>query len=107
MAEEVGVLRRRNGLAQHFRNVVVLDDLATLRGELADQLPVAPEHARDGAGFVVVEPGNLRQVADKREDDAGGRAGHGRADEQQRQPKPARPSAPAGNVGHGNSLPKK
>ena len=63
MPIEVGILGGDDRLPEHRVDVVVADDDAPLRGELADQLIVGRVDARDGAGRVVVERGDLRQVA--------------------------------------------
>ena len=79
---EIGILGGDDGVAQQRIDVVVADDHAPLRRELADDLAVRRVHARDGAGAVVVERGNLREVAGVREEHAAQRAGHGRHQEQ-------------------------
>ena len=70
VAVELGVLGRDDRLAQQRVDVVVADDDAALRGELADELAVRRVDARDGARRVVVERGDLRQVAGVREEHA-------------------------------------
>ena len=59
---EVGVLGGDDRVAQHRVDVVVADDDAPLRRELADDLPVGGVDAGDRARVVVVEGGNLREV---------------------------------------------
>ena len=70
---EVGVFRRDDRLAELRRDRFVGDDHAALGGELADHLAVRAVDARDGARRVVVERGNLRQVAGEREEHAADR----------------------------------
>ena len=69
-------------VAEHHGDLFVGDDVAPLGRELADDAAVAAEHAGDRAGRVVVERGDLRQVADEREQDARGRAEEGGRQEQ-------------------------
>jgi hypothetical protein len=83
VALEVGVLRGDDGLTQHGRDPVVVDDHPPLGCELADDLAVARQHAGDGIGTVVVERADLRQVARIGEQDAANGAGH-RGDQEQR-----------------------
>ena len=82
MAVEPRILRRHDGLPQRHRDVVVADDDAPLRRELADDVAVERLEARDRARCVVVERGDLRQVVAVREQQAGDRAGDRREDEQ-------------------------
>ena len=51
-----------NRLPQPLGNVVVVKDDAPLDGELADELIVAAQHARDGVRRVVVERADGGQV---------------------------------------------
>ena len=82
VAIELGVLGRDDRLAQQRVDVVVADDDAALRGELADDLAVGGVDARDRARRVVVERGDLRQVAGVGEQHAAQDAEHRRDDEQ-------------------------
>ena len=50
MLEEITVFRGQDGLAKVLRNVVVVNDDAPFDRELADQLIVLPEDARDCVG---------------------------------------------------------
>ena len=68
---ELGVLGGDDGLLQLRRDRLVGDDLAPLDRELADHLAARAVDARDRARRVVVERGDLRQVAGVGEDDAG------------------------------------
>ena len=52
------------------RDAVVVDDDASLGGELADLLAVAGEEPRDGVGLIGVERADLRQVVGVREQHA-------------------------------------
>ena len=65
------------------RDRLVGDDLAPLDGELADDLAARAVDARDRARRVVVERGDLRQVAGVGEDDAG-RDARGRREQEER-----------------------
>ena len=49
-------------VAQHVRDVVVLDDHPALGGELTDDLAAAIVYARDGFGGVVIQLGDDRQI---------------------------------------------
>ena len=82
VAVELRVLGGDDRLAQQRVDLVVADDDAALRGELADHPAAAGVDARDGAGRVVVERRDLRQVAGVREHDAAEDAEHRRDDEQ-------------------------
>ena len=86
MAVELRVFGRDDRLPQQRVDVVVADDDAPLGGELADQLVVGRVDARDGAGGVVVERGDLRKVAGVREEHAAQDAGQGGGDEQRDDP---------------------
>ena len=59
MFEEVAVFGGEDRLPQVLGNVVVVDDDAPFDGELADQLIVLAEDARDGVRRVVVERADL------------------------------------------------
>ena len=50
MLEEARVLRGQDRLAEVLRNVVVMNDDAALDRELANELAILPEHARDRVG---------------------------------------------------------
>ena len=63
MLLELGVLGGEDRLPQLRRDRLVGDDLAPLDGELADDLAARAVDARDRARRVVVERGDLRQVA--------------------------------------------
>ncbi len=60
--EEPRILRGQDRLAQVLRDVVVVDDDAALDRELANELTILPEHARDGVGRVAVERADFRKV---------------------------------------------
>ena len=82
MVEEASILGGNNRVAQVRRDVVVVDDDAALDGELADQLAVLAEHARNRIRGVVVEGADFRQIVRVREQHAAQRAQQGRGDEQ-------------------------
>ena len=82
VAVELRILGGDDRLAEHPVDVVVADHHAPLRGELADHLPSAGVDARDRARRVVVERGNLRQIAGVGEEDAAQNAERRRDDEQ-------------------------
>ena len=82
MLEEAGVFRGEDRLAQVLGNVVVVDDDATLDGELANQLAVLAEDARDGVGRVIVERADFRQVVGIGEQHAAHGAKQRRGDKQ-------------------------
>jgi hypothetical protein len=67
VALELGILGRDDRLPQEGIDVVVADDDAALRGEFADHLALRRVEPGDGAGGVVVERGDLREVAGIRE----------------------------------------
>ena len=71
------VFRGEDRLAQVRRNVVVVDDHAALDRELADELAVLAEHARDGVRRVVVERADFGQVVGIGEQHAAQRAEQG------------------------------
>jgi hypothetical protein len=79
---EVGVLGRDDGIAQDRVDVVVADDDAPLGRKFADHLPVRRVDAGNRAGAVVVERGNLGQIAGVGEEHAAQHAEHRRDDEQ-------------------------
>jgi hypothetical protein len=60
MTIELGVFGGDDRLPQNRIDVVVADDDAALRRELADQLTLRGIHARDRARRVVVERRDLR-----------------------------------------------
>ena len=73
----------RIACSQLRRDRFVRNDLAALDGELADDLAARAVDARDRARRVVVERGDLRQVAGVGEDHAGGDA-EDRGDDEER-----------------------
>ena len=86
VAEELAVLGRDDRVAQDLGNLLVGDDLRAARSRTRRR------PSRHGAstrvivlGRVVVERGNLGEVADEREEDAAGRAEQRRAEEQRDQ----------------------
>ena len=83
MLLELRVLGGEDGLLQLRRDRLVRNDLAPLDGELADDLAVRAVDAGDRARRVVVERGDLRQVAGVGEDHAG-RDAEDRGDDEQR-----------------------
>ena len=101
MAVEVGVLGRDDRLAEQRVDVVVADDDAALGGEFADQLAVGRIDARDRAGRVVVERGDLGQVAGVGEQDAAQDAEQRRDDEQRGDA--GAPGEADDDMGHGDS----
>ena len=82
--EEAGIFRGEDRLAQVRRDVVVVNDDAAFDRELANQLAVLAEHARDRVGRVVVERADFGQVVGIREQHAAQRAEEGRGDKQRR-----------------------
>ena len=62
MLEEPRILRGQDRLAEVLRNVVVVDDDAALDRELANELTILPEHARDGVGRIAVERADFGKV---------------------------------------------
>ena len=79
---ELGILRRQDGLAHERRDLLVLQIDAPLRGEFADDAPVAGVHARDGARLVLVERRHLGQIAGVGDEHAGQDAKRRREHEQ-------------------------
>ena len=79
---EFGVLGRDDRVAQQRVDVVVADDHAPLRRELADHLAARRVHARDRARRVVVQRRDGGQVAGVGEHDAAEDAEHRRDDEE-------------------------
>ena len=102
MAIELGVLGRDDRLAQQWVDLVVADDDAALRGELADHLSGAGVDAGDRARRVVVERGDLRQVTGVGEHHAAEDAEHRRHHEQRDDPGVA--CDPDDDVSHAASL---
>ncbi len=96
---ETRVLGRHDGLAQRRRDVVVLHDDAALGGELADDLAVRRVDPRDGVRRVLVERGDVRQVARVGEQDAADDAEDG-GDEEERD-EPGVTGDAKDDVGHG------
>ena len=82
MPVEIGVFGGDDRLAQHRIDVVVSDDNAPLRREFPDQLSLRGVDARDGAGRIVVERGDLREVVGVREHHSAQDAEHRRDDEE-------------------------
>ncbi len=82
VAIEIGVLGREDGLAQPRRDVLVLDHDPALRRELADDPPVGRVDAGDRVRRVVVQGGDLRQVARIGKQDPGDDPEHRRQDEE-------------------------
>ena len=74
MPLELRILCRDDGLPELGRNRLVRDHLAPLDGELTDHLALRPVDTRNRARRIVVERGDLRDVASEGEDDAGGNA---------------------------------
>ena len=72
-----------DGLSEQRRDLLVGHDDAALGGELADDLALEVEDARDRVRRVVVERGNLRQVVGGSEEQAAERAEPGREHEEQ------------------------
>ncbi len=85
VAIELRVLGGDDRLAQQRVDVVVADDDAALGGELADHLATGRIDPGDGAGGIVVEGGDLRQVSRVREHDAAEDAEDRGNDEQRHQ----------------------
>ncbi len=81
---ELGVLGGHDRLPQHRRDLVVGDDDAPLRRELADDLAAGGVDARDRARGVVVERRDLGQVARVDDEHAGDRPARRREHEEQR-----------------------
>src|SRR5204863_8371806 len=79
---ELRVFGGDDRLVEHRVDVVVADDDAPLGGEFADDLAVRGVHTGDGARRVIIERGDLRQVAGVREQHAGADPEHRRHDEQ-------------------------
>src|SRR5262249_54638824 len=63
MPFELGVLGGDDRMAQQRVDIVVADDDPALSGEFADDLAVGSVNARDRARRVVVERGDLREIA--------------------------------------------
>ena len=82
VALELGILGRDDRLTQDRVDVVVADDDPALGGELADHLALGGVETRDGAGRVVVERGNLREIAGVREQNAAQNSEQRRDDKQ-------------------------
>ena len=76
-SKKSGIFGREDRLAQVRRNVVVVNDDAPFDRELADQLAVLAEHARDGVGRVVVERADFGEVVGIGEQHAAQRAEQG------------------------------
>ena len=83
--EKIRVFRRENRVSKNLRNLIVGDELPMFRRKLADDGAVASENFGDRARRVVVECGDLRKIADEREDDAARDSEQRGGDEQRRE----------------------
>ena len=82
MLEESGILRRQDRLSQVLRDVVVVNDDAPLDGELAHELAVLAEDARNGIRRVTVERADFGQIIGIGKQDAAHGAKQCRGDKQ-------------------------
>ena len=85
VAVELRVLRRDDRLAQLGGDVVIADDQPPLDRELPDDFSPRRIDAGDGARRVIVQRGNLREIAGIREHHAAEDAEEGRREEQRGQ----------------------